>query len=208
MIGSVSLAGDFVNLTFDEPNLNGPLQPLSDGSYTGSTSDLLRGWSVSKSGVPVTLIAYAPSGTTGVQPVILTENVGLSALSPFGRFGLELYATPLADNVLFGLHLSQTGTIPLFATGLEVDSRGYVQGFINGIKIGDVNPVLGTQATWDVRPYQGQNVKLEIYVRPNDTIRFDILGFRPIPEPSTWALLGMGTALLGWQTWRRHGKPL
>jgi hypothetical protein len=40
-------AGDFINLTFDNPRLSGTLTPLMgfDGLLTGDVSDLYPGWS-------------------------------------------------------------------------------------------------------------------------------------------------------------------
>ncbi len=201
--GLCATAGDFVNLTFDEPDLSGDLVPIyPGGALRGLTSEILRGWTVTAGGSPVLFATYA----TYRQPWG-SEVVSVFQNEPTSPLGDSVYlrsgpAGPQAPEI----RLSQTGTIPQFATGLEVDSAGYVQGFINGTKSGEVNNLLAGPFIWDVRPYQGQTVKLEIYVRPNDQILFDILGFRPIPEPSTWALLGMGTALLGWQTWRRRGQ--
>ena len=64
--------------------------------------------------------------------------------------------------------------------------------FINGERVGDtVNDL-----TVDVSRFSGQEVNLEFLVRPGDSLRFDILGFVPVPEPSTWALFGVGAAAI------------
>ncbi len=57
----------------------------------------------------------------------------------------------------------------------------------------DVAKFAGTEATFD-------------FVFPRGSYNeFDISGFLSVPEPSTWALLGLGGAALAWQ-WRprRH----
>ena len=62
--------------------------------------------------------------------------------------------------------------------------------FINGERVGDtVNDL-----TVDVSRFAGQEVDLEFLVASGASIRFDILGFVPVPEPSTWALFGVGAA--------------
>ncbi len=187
----VSFGGDFINLTFDQPNLNGPLTPIYPGGpLRGNTSDLLRGWMVTAAGQPVTLMTYSafPIGGGGGF-VDLMGNSPENTASPLGFGSLVLHSgqNPTGPE----LRLSQTGTIPADAAGLWLAS-GYVQVFANGAKIGEVNPVLGGPSIIDVSPYSGQEVKLEFLVRPGDSIRFDVLGFTSVPEPSTWALVGCG----------------
>jgi hypothetical protein len=72
--------------------------------------------------------------------------------------------------------------------------------FINGQRVGDtVNDL-----TVDVSRFAGQEVDLEFLVRSGDSIRFDVLGFVPVPEPSTWALFGVGAAAVLGLTRRKH----
>ena len=53
---------EFTNLTFDEPDLSGDMTPLfpgfPNGPFGGSTAQLLRGWSATADGVPITTMAY------------------------------------------------------------------------------------------------------------------------------------------------------
>jgi hypothetical protein len=46
----------------------------------------------------------------------------------------------------------------------------------------------------DVARFAGQEVSLEFSLRFGGGTRFDILGFTPIPEPSTRAFCGVGAA--------------
>jgi hypothetical protein len=97
------------------------------------------------------------------------------------------------------IRLSQRGTVPADAAGLWIFGAGYAQMFINGERVGDtVNDL-----TVDVSRFAGQEVDLEFLVASGASIRFDILGFVPVPEPSTWALLGSGLAALLWLSRRK-----
>lgn len=200
-----AVAGDFINLTFDNPNLTGSLTPIVPGGpYRGSTSDLLPGWTVKANGNPLSTIVYSPPLTSSEAPVTLRENTAAAAGTPLGKFSLALFGTPPPFELTGPeIRLSQTGTVPVDAAGLWVASAGYVQGYVNGTKIGEVDPVLGSQVVWDVGAYRGQNVSLEFLVRSGDSIRFDIFGFTTVPEPSTYALFGLGAALL-WCHRRHH----
>lgn len=189
-----AFAGDFVNLTFDEPDLTGPLDPLLPGGpYLGRTADLLPGWTVRVGGDVASQVTYAPINKSSFGPVTLREN-------PAGQLGfgsLELHSpVPPAPEI----RLSQRGTIPADAAGLWIYGAGYAQMFINGQRVGDtVNDL-----TVDVSRFAGQEVDLEFLVRSGDSIRFDVLGFVPVPEPSTWALFGVGAAAILGLARRKH----
>ena len=187
------LAGDFINLTFDEPDVSGALTEIYPGGpKRGSVAALLRGWNVSVAGQPYEFatISSFPVGS-GNDPVSLLGNPPGELGSLLGAYTLGIHSpVPPAPEI----RLSQRGTIPADAAGLWIASAGYVQGFLNGAKLGEINPLLGSRAVWDVAGFAGQEVNLEFLVSSGDSIRFDILGFVPIPEPSTWALFGVGAA--------------
>jgi hypothetical protein len=132
------------------------------------------------------------------------DPAGLLANSPSGGGNSLRLNASVSD--FPEISLSQTGTIPADAMGLWIGSAGYIQAFVDGTKVGEVNGEFGSQVTLDVSPYAGQPVNLEFRVRGGDTITFDIFGFVPaaVPEPSTYALFGVGFAVLGWQAWRRR----
>ena len=202
------LGGEFINLTFDEPDLSGPLVPdYPDGPLRGGVAKLLRGWTVQANGQPVDSMLFSPypPGVGGSDLVNLQQSrpgdsplLGFASLFIYSPLPSELPPRPLGPEI----RLSQRGTIPADAAGMWLAS-GYVQVFADGLKIGEVNPMVGGRSIIDVSPYAGQEVNLEFLVSSGDSIRFDILGFVPIPEPSTWALLGTGLAAVCWLTRRK-----
>lgn len=196
---ATALGGDFVNLTFDQPNLNGSLEPLLPGGpFLGRTADLLPGWKVRVRDISAEQITYSPLQKSSFGPVTLRQNTPANAATLLGFASLELHSADPNSASGPEIRLSQSGAVPADAAGLWVASAGYVQGYLNGTKIGEVDPFLGSHAVWNIGRYAGQEVNLEFLVRPGDSIRFDILGFVPIPEPSTWALFGVGALAVGW----------
>ncbi len=185
------IGSPFINLTFDEPDLTGSLTPIHPGGpLEGNTSEILRGWSLTVDGQPKLRMEYAPRGTGGGSLAYLVNNPAGSLLGPHS---LTLFSPfPSTPEIRVG----QTGTIPAEATGLWIGSAGYIEGFVNGIKIGEVKPELGSQVVLDVTRFAGQEVSLEFVLRYGGSARFDIFGFTPIPEPSTWALFGVGATAM------------
>jgi len=193
LAAGTALAGDLLNLTFDSPDLSGPLTEIyPDGPFRGRADQVLRGWSVQYDGQPQDSVFYAPSGHQWGVPVTLFENTPADQQSPLGRYSLVIDG-PSSRSKEF--RISQRGTIPADAAGLRFFGGGYVQMFVNGERAGDSTfpvPV-------DVSRWAGQEVDLEFLVRAGDSARLDVLGFTNVPEPSTWALLGLGAAALVWQ---------
>jgi PEP-CTERM motif len=193
-ITGACLAGDFINLSFDEPNLTGTLTPIYPGGpLHGNTTDLLRGWSVKLDAQNLSDMFFSPFPFSSVAPVGLRGNSPADASTALGAYSLVLESLP--PNVPT-IRISQQGTVPVEANGLLIASAGYVQAFANGTKVGEVNPMLGSQVVLDLSIYGGQGINLEFLVRAGESARFDIIGFTSVPEPSTWALLGVGTAAI------------
>ena len=205
LASGTALAGDFLNLRFDLPDLSGPLTTTYPGGpLEGNTAQILQGWSIQYGGEPLNSIYYAPLGLQVVSPVTLFENSTANQQSPLGRYSLIIDGTryilgtppiPIPTET----RISQRGSIPADAAGLWIFAAGTFQMSVNGERIDD--PRLGTYAdpVIDVSRWAGQTVDLEFRLEPGNSGRLDVLGFTSVPEPSTWALLGLGAATLLWQ---------
>lgn len=201
------LADDFVNLTFDSPDLTGSLTPIfpgqPNGPFFGQATQLLRGWTFTSAGLQAQQTTYSPWPTSASERTLnlrasRPEEVG----GPGGSFYLLVFSggNPLGPE----LRLSQTGMIPADAAGLHIFAPGLRDMRINGQMVTD--PLLGFLAdpVIDVSGYSGQVATIEFVFRQGFSGRFDIYGFTQIPEPSTWALFGVGTVALGWAVRQRH----
>ncbi|HAB19158.1 MAG TPA: PEP-CTERM sorting domain-containing protein [Verrucomicrobiota bacterium] len=197
-LGAIHCSADpFVNLTFDDPDLSGPLTPVFPGGpLEGNTDQLLRGWTVAIDGQVQSRMVYSPPGTGSGGPVNL-----LQGISPFGPYEIYMFSRfPQQPEI----RVSQTATMPTVATFLWIHGTGYIQAYADETKIGEVNTVFSTYAFLDVSSYAGREVTLGFILPPGGRAEFDIVGFTSVPEPSTWALLGLGLGALVWQ-FRRRG---
>jgi hypothetical protein len=191
------IAGEFVNLTFDEPDLSGSLTPIFPGGpLQGDTSRILRGWSVRADNQLQAAMTYSPYNIGGAGNVAsLVANSPELAQTAFGANTLFLRS----DQTLPGggpvIRVQQTGTVPADAAGLWIFATGgSPRMFINGEPVND--PRIGALAdpVVDVSRYAGQSIDLEFLIPKGGSTRLDIFGFTPVPEPSTWALFGVGAA--------------
>lgn len=192
-------AQGFTNLTFDEPDLSGPLtlvQPDDPRTpFLGNTSQIIHGWTLLGNGLPLSQIAY----TTGssLDPVTLIRRADLSSPSGF-NYELGLYSFP-PDRI--DLRLMQTGRIPDNAAGLALFSGGRMDVIVNGETIFRTDTSGTGYPVADISRFAGQTVALEFHVVQGPagaSFLFDIGGFTQIPEPSTWALSGVGILVLAW----------
>jgi|LakMenEpi03Aug12_release.lakeMendotaPanAssembly.Ray.scaffolds.fasta_scaffold393385_1 hypothetical protein len=193
-----SHAAPFVNLTFDEPDLSGPFTPVHlGGPQIGKTSQLLRGWTPILNGVAPDTMTYSPVGTSSTGHLTLEENL----TSPAGQRTLGyyiLFSSSPPNQANFSI--KQTGTIPSDAASLGIFANHLLEVRINGDTIYTVDPEITAYPWVDVSRFAGQSVDLEFSVIqfPFQSVGmgFDILGFKPVPEPSTWALFGVGAAAI------------
>jgi len=183
--------GTFVNLGFDEPILA--------GIDVGFTEEVLNGWTLTAVGgrVPLTM----PVGISA-SPASLSRAPRFAdpSLPSFGKY--QVFFSNLVNGE-FELtptyHFKQTGIIPELALNLQIylTSPTVSEFRING-EVVPLNPSPSSIRELPVSAYAGQEVQLEIVLGPAYTHFFDIAGFTSVPEPSTWALLGLGGLALSW----------
>ena len=157
------------------------------------------------------------------QQFLLYNNTFLSSaggsfsqsLSPDrGKYTFSMTAGPLPSNSsgpLFSSSLYQTGTVPVNARSLLFDA-GIDYGPLDVSLGGSLSPVVelsrGADAFHaygiDVTDWAGKEAELRFTIGPGISTAFgaliiDNIRFSPValvPEPSTWALLGVGGAFL------------
>lgn len=214
-IGLAARSADFQNLTFDTPDLSGSLRPiyfqLPNGPFQGEANRLLQGWTLTANGRVVSTASYSPNG----QTVGNTEFVNLIEVPQDqwggieGRIYLSIFSQVNSSQGFTTppeLRLSQTATVPEWVGGLHIYSPGLRDVRINGEPVTD--PRLGFLAdpVIDISTYAGRQTTFEFVFGPGWIGRLDILGFTAVPEPSNWALSGIGSACLAWAL-RARRKP-
>jgi hypothetical protein len=194
-------AGEFTNLTFDDPAF-GRLDPFLVGgrvAYTGNVEMLLKGWSVQYEGNPVSTIALSTSHAA--NGITLLQNPP-SYHDYFGAYSLGIWAMkdgPGTQAIPMDITISQFGRIPKDATGISYFSgERSLKVFADGELVGDQNGFA------DLSGFSGRDVKLEFRFTKAYASVFDIYGFTTVPEPSEYAMLGLGLGVIGWQAWKRQ----
>jgi len=200
-------AGDFVNLTFDNPDLTGSLTPIVSGApngpFLGETSRILPGWTVTANGIPVTTVTYSPWPTLASERTVNVWSYRPGDSSQLGGSN-RLYVFSGGNPLGSAFRISQTGTIPVGTAGLHIFAPGVRDMRINGEAVSD--PRLGFLAdpVIDVSRYAGREVSIEFGFGPGFGGTFDIFGFTQVPEPSTSTLFGCGALIMGWMIGRRR----
>lgn len=188
-------AGEFVNLTFDNPDLTGSLTPIVSGApngpFFGETSRIIPGWTVTANGIPVTTVTYSPWPTS---VAVRTVNVWSYRPGNPSQLGGSNYLCVYRGGNPEGpsFRISQKGMIPVGTAGLHIFSNDRIDMRINGEAVSDPRIGFLADPVIDVSRYAGREVTIEFGFGLGGT--FDIFGFTQVPEPSTWALFGCGAA--------------
>ena len=215
---SALMAGDFVNLDFEHPNLSHATpDPVIPGYLRAPASEALQGWSLTADGFPAATIYVTPPGGSK-PPVALTGGLGMLPGTgvDLGKYELYLDKPSQVPGSLDPIYrLSQLGTIPAGATELIYyrsgpggagagPTPGSFQILINGNSMPYAEDRFTRLGNANVSAYAGQQVSLE-FVFPGSSY-FDIAGFTIAPEPSTCALFGLGAVALWWQCRQRSNS--
>ena len=203
-------AGEFVNLDLNSPDLSHSQYDPWTRDTLVPPQDALRGWSMQWdwSGPSLALPSFV--GTIGGwAPFGLSP--GLDTY--FGAYRLqveEYWYPPNAGSLRPTFHLYQAGLVPTGATALNYWISNPAYPFLADramqVYLNDVQQAVSGDFGYhnlDVSGFAGREVKLE-FVFPGGPLHFysfDINGF--VPEPSTWALFGLGAVAL-WFVRRRR----
>ena len=189
-------AAEFINLTFDDPDLSGSLRPVfsefPNGPFRGDSSQILRGWSLTGDGVPMSNATVSPFGElpASQRTANLIEASPAEWSGPAGRYYIYINSgnLPLGPE----LRLSQIATVPVDAGGIHIFAPGLRDMRINGQQVTDPRLGLLADPVIDISAYSGRETSFEFVFARGWSGRFDIYGFTQIPEPSTLGLFGVG----------------
>ncbi len=195
-------AGEFKNLTFDDPVLINLQPEFVNGRLLtyGLTSRVLQGWEVKYDGAPAKNVYYGiNTGGDGVSLIKYDPplKIGPDSLV-LGIWGAISKPTGAPQSIQ--ISVSQKATLPSDVVGINYIStdRGF-QLLANGVVISNE----GSYA--DLSKFSGSEVNLELRFPAGYRGDFDIIGFTIVPEPSEITMLGLGLSIIGWQAWKRRG---
>jgi hypothetical protein len=213
-------AGEFANLTFDDPDLSHArlfLLPTDDRAHWyAPVEEAFRGWTVSgplnwtpTEGM-VCLEGGSPLGLkwAGGEPPFGAYIVGVSAIYPWRavrpEFSLaQVGKVPEETSALFFYEVDGGGEPPLFPEPIHV--------LVNGVQQAVIASPYGCPMV-DFSAFAGQEVELKFVFPAGDSeaefncsgcYQFDIFGFGPLPGAPTPVIIRQiiatgGQVILGW----------
>jgi hypothetical protein len=188
--------GSFVNLDFEQATI-----VAGSGGLGVVASNAIPGWTAYTYGTPQTVIAYDTISLGGALVSIHDTN-GFEPILQ-GRYSLLLQGQFASTSTNDTAAIAQTGHIPTTVQSLTFFGvLGSFQTTFNGQVIPLI--AIGSGANYtiyggDISSFAGQTGELRFTALNNGRGLIDNIQFssQPIPEPSSWALFGVGALLLG-----------
>lgn len=189
------------------------IQVNNGGTLTGtgfaSSASINQGGLISPGGV------YCPIGTLSFNDLTLNPNGGLvwNFKDPNNYDQVSvIYATTLAINAT-----NAGGEFTIYVSSLNSDDNpGMATGFLAGQpydfyifsahNITDFEPDKFKFDTTGFSTDAGSNATFSIRKVVDGSDQYLVLSFTPVPEPSTWALLGTGVLAVGMMSWRKRKR--
>jgi len=217
-IAITSYGQGFVNLNFESANVS-PFGPGS--SETVSATDAFPSWSV---------YWGAELATTAFHNTVPIGSVQASILGPFYSSGSAIlegnFTAALHPGFRFGFvqtsaSLAQVGQVPSLAQSLLFKAANFSPSLTNlSVFLGGQQlNLFALESTPDYTLFgapidgsAGQVAELRFTAvhpgQPGGSVYLDGIQFSPqaVPEPSTWALLGLGSALFWYAARRRWNE--
>jgi hypothetical protein len=204
-------AQGFLNLNFESANVSAH----PPGSMDVPTGSALPGWTAFFSSTTNTNAAsqiwYDGISLGGAAVSVVDTNVGISAFYPLrGQFSAYLFGGPFGSAGNYSAGISQTGLVPVGSRSLQVlmSFSGSAPVVMLGRQTISMIPLQTfTNCTLyggDISSLAGQTAPLS-FTEPAPTgvppsmLELDNIVFssQVVPEPSAFALLGLGSLLVG-----------
>ncbi len=201
-------AQGFVNLNFEACTLP------TNAHLNATVSQALPGWTLYRGGVVQSQVPY--NAGIAQQSFLSLDSTVFSYPSLFGNYNARLIVNSFDS---LDIALAQTGQVPEGTHSLQFKTDWANRIPAGGLVVSFENTTLSLQPVgffpgytlWeaDISAFAGATGELRFTANHSGGpwgAYFDDIMFVPVPEPSTWALLALGSALFACAARRGRGR--